>query len=115
MPACNYCLTTEPSSSRGDLHYCSARVCDTAFCVCDTAFWHPELTKCLSQHTTDSDVAFTGCIICAGVDDDVMTLQALSQHVQQQLADNAPAAAQAPAGQEWVRGWEDAWRWVHEG
>eukprot|EP00775_Hariotina_reticulata_P003787 gene3786-biopygen5487 len=34
---------------------------------------------------------------------------ALSQHVQQQLAENAPSAAQAAAGQEWVRGWDDAW------
>ncbi|KAF8071169.1 YPTC6 [Scenedesmus sp. PABB004] len=32
---------------------------------------------------------------------------ALSAHVAQQLAANAPQAAQAAAGREWVRGWDD--------
>jgi hypothetical protein len=33
--------------------------------------------------------------------------QALSKHVTQQLAENSPQEAQAAAGKEWVRGWDD--------
>lgn len=33
--------------------------------------------------------------------------QTLSQHVAAQLAANSPQAAQAAAGKEWVRGWDD--------
>ncbi|WIA12036.1 hypothetical protein OEZ85_012115 [Tetradesmus obliquus] len=33
--------------------------------------------------------------------------QALSKHVAEQLAANSPQEAQAAAGKEWVRGWDD--------
>jgi hypothetical protein len=36
-----------------------------------------------------------------------VSLQALSKHVTEQLAANSPQEAQAAAGKEWVRGWDD--------
>lgn len=35
---------------------------------------------------------------------------ALCAHVTQQLGDNRAPSAAAPAGAEWVRGWDDAWK-----
>jgi hypothetical protein len=37
----------------------------------------------------------------------VHVVQALSKHVTEQLAAYSPQEAQATAGKEWVRGWDD--------
>ncbi|PNW76022.1 hypothetical protein CHLRE_12g550750v5 [Chlamydomonas reinhardtii] len=35
---------------------------------------------------------------------------AIQSHVAQQLQDSAPPQTRAPAGRDWVRGWDDGWR-----
>jgi hypothetical protein len=35
-------------------------------------------------------------------------LQALKQHVAQQLSDSCHSASQAAPGKEWLRGWDDS-------
>ncbi len=42
-------------------------------------------------------------------------LQALFRHVTQQLDESAPPKTRAAAGRDWVRGWDDSWRWVPYG
>ncbi|EFJ42569.1 hypothetical protein VOLCADRAFT_66963 [Volvox carteri f. nagariensis] len=38
--------------------------------------------------------------------------EALRRHVAQQLSETAPATTRAALGRDWVRGWDDSWRWV---
>jgi hypothetical protein len=35
----------------------------------------------------------------------------LKGHVQEQLGENCHASAHAPSGKDWVRGWDDSWRY----
>lgn len=44
-----------------------------------------------------------------------VALQALFKHVSQQLDESAPPKTRAAAGRDWVRGWDDSWRWVPYG
>lgn len=37
---------------------------------------------------------------------------ALKQHVGQQLSDSCHTASQAAPGKEWLRGWDDSWRYA---
>lgn len=43
----------------------------------------------------------------------VSVAQALRSHVASQLGSNSPEEARAASGKEWVRGWDDSWRYVH--
>ncbi|KAJ9511940.1 hypothetical protein QJQ45_004462 [Haematococcus lacustris] len=45
----------------------------------------------------------------------VMLDQALRKHVAQQLGSNSQQKSHASQGVEWVRGWDDAWRWEGSG